>query len=107
MECGLTHLTVGLTGRKEGLEGESKPNDVEETSWHQALENDQQGILRGGKQTDISTLGLSLAAPTSAVKALPRAIPPSSDNKPTASFPCLHMTPLFSKSPDVIWDLKQ
>lgn len=78
MDCGLTHLTIGLTGRKEGLEGGSKPNDIEETGWHQALENDQQGILRGRKQTDISTRGLSLAAPASPVTALTRAIPPYS-----------------------------
>lgn len=57
-KCGspLTHLTINLAGRKEGLEGGSKPNDVEETRWHQALENDQKGILGGGKRADIGSL---------------------------------------------------
>lgn len=110
MDCGFTHLTIALADRKEGLEGGSKPNDVEETRWHQALENDQQGILERGKQTESAHLDSPWLPqlPTAPITTLshPILLPPSSDNKPTASFPCLHTTPLFSKSLDDIWDPK-
>lgn len=41
------YLTVGLTGREEGFKCGSKPNDVEEAAWHEALKSHQHGILIG------------------------------------------------------------
>ena len=41
------YLTVGLTGREEGFKRGSKPNDVEEAGWHEALKSHQHGILMG------------------------------------------------------------
>lgn len=43
------YLTVGLTGREEGLKCGSKPNDIEEAGWHEALKSHQHGILAGKK----------------------------------------------------------
>lgn len=45
----LPYLTVGLTGREESLKCGSKPNDIEETGWHEALKSYQHGILVGKK----------------------------------------------------------
>lgn len=45
----LPYLTVGLTGREEGLKSGSKPNDIEEAGWHEALKSHQHGILAGKK----------------------------------------------------------
>lgn len=46
----LPYLTVGLTGREQGLECGSKPNDIEEAGWHEALKSHQHGILAGKKR---------------------------------------------------------
>ena len=43
------YLIVGLTGREEGLKRGSKPNDIEEAGWHEALKSHQHGILTGKK----------------------------------------------------------
>lgn len=45
----LPYLVVGLTGREEALKCGSKPNDIEEASWHEALKSHQHGILAGKK----------------------------------------------------------
>ena len=45
------YLTVGLTGREEGFKCGSKPNDVEEAAWHEALKSHQHGILIGKEGT--------------------------------------------------------
>jgi len=70
-----THLAVRLTGRKEGLEGGSKPNDIEETRWHQALESNQQGILGGGKQADIRCAGSLTSCPSFTSKTSAQTLP--------------------------------
>lgn len=45
----LPYLIVALTGREEGLKSRSKPNDVEEAGWHEALKSHQHGILADKK----------------------------------------------------------
>lgn len=45
------YLIVGLTGREEGFKRGSKPNDIEQAGWHEALKSHQHGILIGKEGT--------------------------------------------------------
>lgn len=48
----VTHLAVAPAGREQRLESGAEANDVEEARGHQALEEDQQGVLGGGAKAE-------------------------------------------------------
>lgn len=102
----LPYLVVGLTGREEGLKCGSKPNDIEEAGWHEALKSHQHGILAGKKGIFRIREGVMTSAASHRYYYPSRNLSP---HRPSAPPACTQHppSPQIKKSADAEWRLDQ